>query len=195
MISSCSSCWNFNPRSLAGATAYGPACAASLHISIHAPLRERPVAHHRRQQKHNFNPRSLTGATPLPISLFVILAFQSTLPHGSDQLHTIDGSRSIISIHAPSRERHWRRRSYCSNRHFNPRSLAGATKQLPAHYPSLDISIHAPLRERHQYARASRQHQDFNPRSLTGATSQQISALGTLWISIHAPSRERPWRL
>ena len=131
LISSCSSCWNFNPRSLAGATAYGPACAASLHISIHAPLRERPVAHHRRQQKHNFNPRSFTGATPLPISLFVILAFQSTLPHGSDQLHTIDGSRSIISIHAPSQERLPFRFRYLLSWHFNPHSLTGATSCTP----------------------------------------------------------------
>ena len=127
LISSCSSCWNFNPRSLAGATAYGPACAASLHISIHAPLRERPVAHHRRQQKHNFNPRSFTGATPLPISLFVILAFQSTLPNGSDQLHTIDGSRSIISIHAPSRERLQNSLIPLMLQYFNPRFVSAIT--------------------------------------------------------------------
>ena len=76
-----------------------------------------------------------------------------------------------ISIHAPSRERR-----ICSQfcRHygdFNPRSLAGATKN-----PSQCRELLP----------------DFNPRSLAGATWRQKQRIVWERISIHAPSRERP---
>ena len=34
------------------------------------------------------------------------VAFQSTLPYGSDRIQQEDGRRTGISIHAPLRERH-----------------------------------------------------------------------------------------
>ena len=54
--------------------------------------------------------------------------FQSTLPHGSDQIR--DKSieyRDKISIHAPLRERQGIRYKPANCLYFNPRSLAGAT--------------------------------------------------------------------
>ena len=54
---------NFNPRSLAGATASSVLQAASAKISIHAPLRERPM---------------------IGLIRVATRAFQSTLPCGSD---------------------------------------------------------------------------------------------------------------
>ena len=77
---------HFNPRSLAGATAYASSLISFHAISIHAPSRERlsrPLGICLKPT--NFNPRSLAGATlflPLSYPLF------------------------SISIHAPSRERH-----------------------------------------------------------------------------------------
>ena len=98
----------------------------------------------------DFNPRSLTGAT------FLLL------------LVSVD---SLISIHAPSRER--------------PRAYAGR-------YDDLAISIHAPSRERHDFKIIRTPHNYFNPRSLTGATSRTGDYGNFSVISIHAPSRERP---
>ena len=187
---------NFNPRSLTGATAGAANKWAVAVISIHAPSRERHDAHIRwspitgisihapsRERQHYireicnylyFNPRSLTGATLQKISyLLSVSIFQSTLPHGSDYNYQHRYQWSMISIHAPSRERlcmltrssciaaisiHAPSRERPGNSiprqtiiHFNPRSLTGAT-DFPWHL--------------------ERAYVDFNPRSLTGATSR-----------------------
>ena len=55
-------------------------------------------------------------------------------------------------------------------RHFNPRSLTGATNHCNASYYN---------------------HTNFNPRSLTGATASTALTQVRAAISIHAPSRER----
>ena len=53
-----------------------------------------------------FNPRSLTGATcSMLMKIGYVLAFQSTLPHGSDGDVEPEDLSNNISIHAPSRER------------------------------------------------------------------------------------------
>ena len=85
------------------------------------------------------------GAEPIPVS------FQSTLPRGSDlRLHY------AISV---------------QRRDFNPRSLAGATPSVKGREQAGEISIHAPSRERQQViARRQREYRHFNPRSLAGAT-------------------------
>ena len=122
-------------------------------ISIHAPSRERLPCLRCFTAKLYFNPRSLTGATILdtihgiddkvfqstlphgsdrfpPCSTWSRFPFQSTLPHGSDSIRLpIYLLRTIISIHAPSRER----RSFFGSivkrsAYFNPRSLTGATE-------------------------------------------------------------------
>ena len=140
---------NFNPRSLAGATVGDIGVPENVGISIHAPSRERRSLH--------------SLIRPL-------LIFQSTLPRGSDHKLIFAVLSSIISIHAPSRERHNLplcsslllqfqstlprgsdpqaniRRSVFDN--FNPRSLAGATKEAVNFGQNLLISIHAPSRER-----------------------------------------------
>ena len=56
-----------------------------------------------------------------------MIAFQSTLPYGSDATELLTPPESVISIHAPLRER---------------------LLQSVARDDSMDISIHAPLRER-----------------------------------------------
>ena len=76
-----------------------------------------------------------------------------------------------ISIHAPSRERRTEKIVTSCQRHFNPRSLAGATTK--SHF----IVVY-----RH----------NFNPRSLAGATRAPFGIDICKAISIHAPSRERP---
>ena len=165
----------------------------------------------------------------------MVVQFQSTLPHGSDQISSYTGKNGNISIHAPSRERpykflsclcnilfqstlphgsDWFRRPLrWSDRHFNPRSLTGATK-FDAHQPATVVfSIHAPSRERlcpkiketpplcfqstlpHGSdippATAPAADPIFNPRSLTGATTTHRGGIEVQTISIHAPSRER----
>ena len=147
-------CLHFNPRSLTGATLQ----------PVQAPY----------PNKH-FNPRSLTGATYMDNSLTSnVIAFQSTLPYGSDNCCKKMQQLKKISIHAPLRER---------------RYAALSTKHM------LEISIHAPLRERpwssnHSTTSLSKFQSTlpygsddgafavlllflfyFNPRSLTGATS------------------------
>ena len=94
-----------------------------------------------------FNPRSLTGATGDASLLY--------LP-------------SLISIHAPSRER---LSTYClqaDGLYFNPRSLAGATLVSCRLIIRIAISIHAPSRERleqqHDERRDCQQFQSTLPR-------------------------------
>ena len=184
---------DFNPRSLTGATydssmtigeilfqstlPYGSDMTyeellAFASISIHAPLRERPIWWHTSTQKpvfqstlpygsdvpppraagtcaENFNPRSLTGAT--------VAYGRSLAPKG-------------ISIHAPLRERQAGAKGMASVNNFNPRSLTGATRRGQRCQCHAAISIHAPLRERLSV--------HFEPPSVH-------------FISIHAPLRER----
>ena len=77
--------YNFNPRSLAGATSSST------------------IIRHRRS---DFNPRSLAGATSsVTVPLAFSTLFQSTLPCGSDAHLGEQAIQNIISIHAPLRER------------------------------------------------------------------------------------------
>ena len=125
-----------------------------------------------------------------------MIAFQSTLPRGSDSQQFI-----IVS----------------QRQHFNPRSLAGATGFSNKFMDDLEISIHAPSRERRRTLNCWKQIvSNFNPRSLAGATetanikadtalfqstlprgSDRLAAFAELpaAISIHAPSRERLFAL
>ena len=98
--------FNFNPRSLTGATHRAVRLHAAAPISIHAPSRERLFRSGYSRGSRHFNPRSLTGATTARVKFIAVSIFQSTLPHGSDgdcAQEAADINR--ISIHAPSRER------------------------------------------------------------------------------------------
>ena len=147
----------------------------------------------------------------------LLLAFQSTLPRGSDTAtrlsNSLPPSISIhapsrerqnyfyagvcfepISIHAPSRERQFQ--FFCTNSqefYFNPRSLAGATAPRCAPFHNaLAISIHAPSRERHAMADFSAKRRAISIHA--PSRERQIKAVhiaSRKIISIHAPSRER----
>ena len=96
----------FNPRSLAGATISLALAVRASNISIHAPSRERPPTLQHCNADLHFNPRSLAGATADGNSPRTrTLKFQSTLPHGSDNIGVKFRNNGSISIHAPSRER------------------------------------------------------------------------------------------
>ena len=98
---------DFNPRSLAGATDSCAYVARYVTISILAPSRERPASACRLPScTRYFNPRSLAGATITLVVILRIFLFQSTLPRGSDKYWRYSKDFYIISIHAPSRERH-----------------------------------------------------------------------------------------
>ena len=185
---------DFNPRSLAGATSPAKFAAYMGIISIHAPSRERHAgARAGKRSGKDFNPRSLAGATSIVSHSLIFCLFQSTLPRGSDKqmpvprrlprdfnprslagatrVRQLHHGPALISIHAPSRERHghsWRCRMFHR------------------------ISIHAPSRERHRCVCCASAHGYFNPRSLAGATRIPHKKRETGTISIHAPSRERP---
>ena len=118
-----------------------------------------------------FNPRSLAGATITLQYCQHFFEFQSTLPRGSDHSSVHCDKLTLISIHAPSRERPY---------------FWMFVSML------LCISIHAPSRERPhhpQFGKICRHH--FNPRSLAGATFNKNFSSYSAFISIHAPSRER----
>ena len=99
----------------------------------------------------NFNPRSLTGATPLNKNGVASLAFQSTLPHGSDR----NGYRLWRACNKfQSTLPHGSDYNACPTldmqADFNPRSLTGATLSYYGGWLDVAfISIHAPSRERH----------------------------------------------
>ena len=120
---------NFNPRSLTGATAFLEVLQRRMHISIHAPSRERlnkkelitiatEISIHApsRERQLSFNSCSSHGKISIHapsrerlqgvIYDTLLLEFQSTLPHGSDQRYFSHVFHPLyISIHAPSRER------------------------------------------------------------------------------------------
>ena len=187
--------WDFNPRSLAGATIVvllilsrhqkfqstlprgsdmqeREQAREAARISIHAPSRERPILLPADSFDFYFNPRSLAGATYM---VRITTGFTSISIHAPSRerlpLRPTDGENPCISIHAPSRERPLRGQltDYMDN--FNPRSLAGATPSPPEYAPNLLY---------------------FNPRSLAGATLRSTGLDYGDAISIHAPSRERP---
>ena len=96
-------------------------------ISIHAPSRERLDGSVSAAIASNFNPRSLAGATCLLLLFGRQANFNPRSLAGATPLLANGRRPRLISIHAPSRERHICR------------------PQLHA----TDISIHAPSRERH----------------------------------------------
>ena len=145
-----------------------------LAISIHAPSRERlsncKISHRYRLY---FNPRSLAGATSYgPFLIGGVTLFQSTLPRGSDANSVAQTNALVISIHAPSRERH--------DEHIRWSPVTGISIHAPSRERPLMpgcnvrsslISIHAPSRERHaDNVALYKQNLNFNPRSLAGAT-------------------------
>ena len=119
-------------------------------ISIHAPLRERPVALHvvptlavfqstlprgsdiitipNIYKFYNFNPRSLAGAT-YEMQSFLIKIMISIHAPSRERLYGSGYAEFalVISIHAPSRERRLILFKGNAYGYFNPRSLAGAT--------------------------------------------------------------------
>ena len=96
----------FNPRSLAGATFVDDFILLGTNISIHAPSRERRHNLYYDNLYTHFNPRSLAGATYKEQEQYKDHQFQSTLPRGSDYAPNFPIRDDMISIHAPSRERH-----------------------------------------------------------------------------------------
>ena len=127
-------------------------------ISIHAPSRERLFI----AQSNNI---SSVFQSTLPHGSDLVnpqnqnngyMRFQSTLPHGSDNFSTANKVlSSMISIHAPSRERQTTTKILGGNNH---------------------ISIHAPSRERLLKMLNYFGDMYFNPRSLTGATATSSPA-------------------
>ena len=119
-------------------------------ISIHAPSRER------------------LGSV---CQSCAFLAFQSTLPRGSDLAQSYRHSRYI---------------------NFNPRSLAGATCSNTRLKRAANISIHAPSRERRRLAALAELPAAI---SIHAPSRERPSVRGYhlifIKISIHAPSRER----
>ena len=140
-------------------------------ISIHAPSRERHFMEHAQSCLAVFQSTLPHGSDEIASKSKSLQRFQSTLPHGSDQRLGMKGANLVtISIHAPSRER---------------RAI------LPTYSTNQQISIHAPSRERLTALSEAYLLYNFNPRSLTGATCSQKQARFAQVISIHAPSRER----
>ena len=150
----------------------------------------------------------------MPIDSPAHLAFQSTLPHGSDVGRYVIESNRLISIHAPSRERRWGFRLILKRSGFQSTLPRGSDDDCGFDCLASDeISIHAPSRERLSFSTKSIAIPDFNPRSLpratwdnhsihmsmsnfnprslAGATNYGLTAGAAEPISIHAPSRER----
>ena len=142
--------YHFNPRSLAGAT-NGIQCGVGFAaISIHAPSRERLLWIENSMafisiSIHAPSRERLGGE----MSTNNEIGFQSTLPRGSDLIHSYYGSfnanfnpRSLAGATTSCQRRDF------ADINFNPRSLAGATCILTRSSCIASISIHAPSRER-----------------------------------------------
>ena len=141
-------------------------------ISIHTPLRERPVYPPLPNRSEYFNPRSLAGATKNRSMATLDTLFQPTLPRGSDSAASLGGLINLVfQPTLPHGSDDAADIRHLSAQHFNPRSLTGATAYRHCQTVHAAISIPAPSRERH-------------------GRCCVVACDG--WISIHAPSRERP---
>ena len=162
----------FNPRSLAGATAVQLDLVRVRHISIHAPLRERPPFTQHFSAGTRFQSTLPCGSDHILALPQIIARFQSTLPCGSDAGPPRSASRHF---------------------YFNPRSLAGATCfQIFNLVFDISISIHAPLRERLLAPRILKLILRFQSTLPCGSDPERRLKMTINAISIHAPSRERP---
>ena len=163
-------------------------------ISIHAPSRERPgrVSYHDRLANISIHApsRERLGTRGKPCLCNI---FQSTLPRGSDRVISMFFGNLID---------------------FNPRSLAGATRNRNSKFREETFQSTLPRGSDYFFRQLHYCRHNFNPRSLAGATLRRSSSIGRTMhfnprslagatptakkayagceISIHAPSRERP---
>ena len=142
--------FDFNPRPLAGATHSFRKSARVAPISIHAPLRGRPVSLAGPHVKPDFNPRPLAGATKGGAAMSTIGDISIHAPLRGRQVNVVPlWNHKHISIHAPLR-----------GRRYDAFLMEGGNH----------ISIHAPLRGRPGVAIDGLDNYNFNPRPLAGAT-------------------------
>ena len=143
-----------------------------IRISIHAPIRERPLQVFLFFRLFHFNPYPHTGATPDHVLPLPGGSHFNPRPHtGATSLRPSVQRPGSISIHAPIRGRPEAGvRRVPIARHFNPRPLAGATHPDPG---------------------CGRARCNFNPRPLAGATRWGPLPSRPMPISIHAPLRGR----
>ena len=139
-----------------------------------------------------FNPRSLAGATNIcfnPSESTIISIHAPSRERPCDRQK--ETSQNKISIHAPSRER----RDHAQHRqrfvYFNPRSLAGATSGGILLCRLFQFQSTLPRGSDPLTLCTTSVGCDFNPRSLAGATRVEQATSVAAVISIHAPSRER----
>ena len=120
---------DFNPRSLAGATATPPTGSRRI-AEFQSTLPRGSDINNQflSEPRIDFNPRSLAGATPRTAKTLLHWLFQSTLPRGSDTQGTLSinnqfyfNPRSLAGATTVCE------RVCCKCCNFNPRSLAGAT--------------------------------------------------------------------
>ena len=175
MIDCCYNAWNFdfNPRSLAGAT----------------PVEKVKVV--RRIEFQSTLPRGSDSPATRPWqdvpAISIHAPSRERLPDDGQPV-----TFPVISIHAPSRERRHRPTGCpASLPYFNPRSLAGATKGSFKEVQEFLFQSTLPRgSDRFQELRCL-PYRHFNPRSLAGATFNKNFSSYSAFISIHAPSRER----
>ena len=140
----------FNPRPCEGATASCGSSKPALDVSIHAPVKGRPLADVRRW-----------GG--------VIVSIHAPVKGRPASAYTRAAMR--VSIHAPVKGRHHNstrgRRVY----RFNPRPCEGATSFSLCMVLPLNVSIHAPVKGRLGAVRGGGHKKRFNPRPCEGATS------------------------
>ena len=182
----------FNPRSLAGATAVQLDFVRVRHISIHAPLRERPPFTQHFSAGTRFQSTLPCGSDHILALPQIIARFQSTLPCGSDHILALPQIIARFQSTLPCGSDAGPPRSASRHFYFNPRSLAGATCfQIFNLVFDISISIHAPLRERLLAPRILKLILRFQSTLPCGSDPERRLKMTINAISIHAPSRER----
>ena len=140
----------FNSRSREGATSRLRSSTVVLRtVSIHAPVRERPLRRLPPSDSLRFNSRSREGATGASlIQEEEENGFNSRSREGATSPTTIWNGRRSVSIHAPVRERRQQTQYLPRITRFNSRSREGATLEPVDFFVRKVVSIHAPVRER-----------------------------------------------
>ena len=120
----------------------------NLEVSIHAPIRVRPLFCFCSFQESCFNPRTHTGATTNGATVTANTTFQSTHPYGCDGGPVFFENRGLSFNPRTHTGATWNRWGLMPGRMFQSTHPYGCDCTVANFNVAINVSIHAPIRVR-----------------------------------------------
>ena len=186
---------SFNPRTHTGATSQLSSSIQAQVVSIHAPIRVRPLQPDPRKQTPGFNPRTHTGATSARLlSPRLQTCFNPRTHTGATWRRDSMPCVPVVSIHAPIRVRQELELQYNYLQEFQSTHPYGCDGDFTGASGKLDCfnpRTHTGATSGQRWTKPT---SCFNPRTHTGATGKLYKLHPGTKVSIHAPIRVRRCR-